>query len=182
MKSQYEILRNESICDQKNKHSCFISDYKYCIECNIFTCKTCFSYFHLQEHGNHFDSCIPSNQLSNICLRHNKEIQNYCKDCEKNICKECEKEFHKRHGKIEIEKTRVKDAQAEINKNKRKLFLMKQFYDMVCNASINSNETIYKKNVVNIAQCITKTKNRNKFDEDLAIYRIKQIKERNKWK
>ena len=53
---------------------------------------------------------------------------------------------------------------------------MKEFYDMVRSAA-ESDENIYKKNLKNVADCINEENNRNKYETDLAIYKIKQIKQ-----
>ena len=53
---------------------------------------------------------------------------------------------------------------------------MKQFYDMIkLSYESNQNNEAYKNNLVKVAKCINSEKERNKYDVDLAIYRIGQI-------
>ena len=60
---------------------------------------------------------------------------------------------------------------------------MKQFYDMIkLSYESNQNNGAYKNNLVKVAKCIKNEKGRNKYDIDLAIYRIEQIKKYKCWK
>ena len=147
---------------------------KYCVNCNIFICSLC-SNQHLYK--NH--TSIPKNYLGSICLIHCKETSFYCKDCEKSVCKECLDKFHKNHMKSEINPKFVKKAKKEINWKNKQLSKLIEFYRMIRLASENEpGNHYYTKNIINVGRLIEIEERRNKYDKDLAIYRIKQLMNR----
>ena len=99
-----------------------------------------------------------------------------CDDCQKNCCPKWFKDYHKWHKEGNINKTKINKARKIIEEKDEKLLKMKEFYEMVKSAA-ESNENIYKKNLKTVADCIAKENNRNKYETDLAIYKIKQEKQ-----
>ena len=126
-----------------------------------------------QEIHHHVDI----NEMSIICPLHGLKTDIPCLDCEKNCCKECFDKYHKWHNKRDINSKEINDARIKIIIKDDKLFSMKQFYDMIkLSYESNQNNGAYKNNLVKVAKCIKNEKGRNKYDIDLAIYRIEQIK------
>ena len=170
LKENYEV--NKCLCAyNSNEHT---DENKYCINCNIFICSLC-SIQHL--YNNH--TSIPKNYLGSICLIHCKETSFYCKDCEKSVCKECLDKFHKSHMKSEINRKFVKKAKKEINWKNKQLSKLIEFYRMIRLASEDEpGNHYYIKNIINVGRLIELEERRNKYDKDLAIYRIKQLMNR----
>ena len=79
--------------------------------------------------------------------------------------------------KEKINNSNVLDAKKKVLQKIQKLNQMKKFYEMV-NFSYESNHhnSIYKRNVINVAKSIKTEKNLDKYDIDLAFYGIEQLK------
>ena len=177
---------------------------KYCLECHKFLCEDCLSKEktkaeiiakeistnelnsccncfccsqnsteNKQEKGIHY--LVEVNNISVICPKHGLKTNIPCDDCQKNCCPKCFKDYHKWHKEGNINKTKINKARKIIEEKDEKLLKMKEFYEMVKSAA-ESNENIYKKNLKTVADCIEKENNRNKYETDLAIYKIKQEK------
>lgn len=117
-------------------------------------------------------------EISSTCPIHGLKNNKCCFDCEKNVCEKCEEISHKKHLKgNEKYKERIEDARTVILQKDKKLSKMMEFYDMIKSSyESNPDNYIYKKNLIKIAECIKREKERNTSDSDLAIYRIDQIK------
>ena len=113
-----------------------------------------------------------------MCTIHNKMTDKCCRECRMNVCSTCFDLYHNRHIKGNNYSSKdILEARAEVLKKAKNLNLMKKFYEMILSAYESNNEnTIYQKNVVNVANCIEKEKNRDKFERDLAIYKIMKSK------
>ena len=178
----------------------------YCLKCGRFLCDMCLKKDKIKETenkekiaGNKSDNqnclCLQRltqekqkenqeihyhvdiNDMSVLCPLHGLKTDIPCLDCEKNCCKECFDKYHKWHTKRDLSYQEINDARKKIIEKDDKLFLMKQFYDMIkLSYESNRNNEAYKNNLVKVAKCINSEKERNKYDVDLAIYRIGQIK------
>ena len=158
----------------------FFEEIKYKAKKHIDSCRLntdgTYEYLHYYSDLNSFIR-IPLNKLGNTCLIHNKEISIYCTYCESMVCNECFEQLHKKHIKSEINGQKIKRAKNEIIRNNIKLSKLKEFYELIrLTFESNPNNNIYKKNIINISKSIEREKRRNKYDKDLAIYRIEQIK------
>ena len=188
-------------CPENNKKP----GKKYCLKCGRFLCDMCLKKDKIKETenkekiaGNKSDNqnclCLQRltqekqkekqeihhhvdiNDMSVICPLHGLKTDIPCLDCEKNCCKECFDKYHKWHTKRDLSYQEINDARQKIIDKDDKLFLMKQFYDMIkLSYESNQNNEAYKNNLVKVAKCINSEKERNKYDVDLAIYRIGQI-------
>ena len=176
---------------------------KYCLNCQCFLCDTCSNEI---DRGNIaktvskkdsnlccsscFCPCsstenkndtkihyhVKDEEMNVICPSHGLVTSIPCDDCQKNCCPKCFDKKHKWHKKGNLSYSDINKARDKIIKKDEKLLKMKEFYDMVRSAA-ESDENIYKKNLKNVADCINEENNRNKYETDLAIYKIKQIKQ-----
>ena len=81
--------------------------------------------------------------------------------------------------KLEINRKFVKKAKKEINWKNKQLSKLIEFYRMIRLASENEpGNHYYIKNIINVGRLIELEERRNKYDKDLAIYRIKQLMNR----
>ena len=119
---------------------------------------------------------VKDEEMNVICPSHGLVTSIPCDDCQKNCCPKCFDKKHKWHKKGNLSYSDINEARDKIIKKDEKLLKMKEFYDMVRSAA-ESDENIYKKNLKNVADCINEENNRNKYETDLAIYKIKQIKQ-----
>jgi len=178
---------------------------KYCLECHKFLCQQCVMNEKINKEiiakeisTNELNSCcnclccskssqenkkeegihylVDADNISVICHLHGLKTNIPCDDCQKNCCPKCFRDYHKWHKEGNINNTKIKEARDIIIKKDEKLLKMKEFYEMVKSAAEN-NENIYKKNLKTVADCIAKENNRNKYETDLAIYKIKQEKQ-----
>ena len=93
------------------------------------------------------------------------------------MCEECFDKFHNFHKKEDIEESKIKKAKKEINEKNQKLTKLKEFYEMIRLAYESDKENpIYRKNIINVGNSAKIEKGRNKYDKDLAIYKLEQIK------
>ena len=150
-KTQF-LLSNENMglnyCGECEK---LMKTFYYCIKCKKYFCSNCLNY----NHATHLDLVLPLNICNNICLIHKNKIIKYCLDCQKNICEICENKYHLNHMKEKINNSNVLDAKKKVLQKIQKLNQMKKFYEMV-NFSYESNHhnSIYKRNVINVAKSI----------------------------
>ena len=122
---------------------------------------------------------IKQNELSITCPNHGLKTNQYCEECEKYVCEKCSEKYHCRHyiKNLSAIKKKVEEAKKIIKENDKKLEQMKNFYEMVKNSyETNINNNIYKKNIVNVAECIEKEKKRDNYDIDLALYKLRKMK------
>ena len=196
-----EIDKTCGNCPENNKKP----GEMYCLKCGRFLCDMCLKDDKIKETkniekiaGNKSDNqnclCLQRltqekqkenqeihyhvdiNDMSVLCPLHGLKTDIPCLDCEKNCCKECFDKYHKWHTKRDINSKEINDARIKIIIKDDKLFSMKQFYDMIkLSYESNQNNEAYKNNLVKVAKCINSEKERNKYDVDLAIYRIGQI-------
>lgn len=121
---------------------------------------------------------IKQNELSTTCPNHGLKTNQYCEECEKFVCEKCSEKYHCRHAikNLSAIKKEVEEAKKTIRENDEKLKIMKNFYEMVKNSyETNTNNNIYKKNIVNVAECIENEKKRDNYDIDLALYKLRQM-------
>ena len=192
---------NENNKEEKDINNC----KKYCLECHKFLCQQCVRNEKINKEiiakeisTNELNSCcncfccsqssqekkkeegihyiVDADNISVICPQHGLKTNIPCDDCQKNCCPKCFKDYHKWHKEGNINKTKINKARKIIEEKDKKLLKMKEFYEMVKSAA-ESNENIYKKNLKTVADCIAKENNRNKYETDLAIYKIKQEKQ-----
>ena len=81
------------VCKENNKSETYKNEFYRCLYCGINLCPLCKS----NHDKNH--NIINYENRNYICDSHNKNYDNYCKDCNKNICMNCLKE-HKNHNSI----------------------------------------------------------------------------------
>ena len=166
--SEVNIITDNEINEDK---------YRYCTRDKKFYCDRCFILNHSpNEKNDHSDYKVK--ELSSMCTIHNKMTDKCCRECRMNVCSICFDLYHNRHIKGNHNSSKdILEARAEVLKKAKNLNLMKKFYEMILSAYESNNEnTIYQKNVVNVANCIEKEKNRDKFERDLAIYKIMKSK------
>ena len=173
----FNLIKNKQ---EKNKCFCHPNSINalatiYCIQCNNYLCSECLLSYNHPEY--HINSCIRINELGNTCLTHEKKTSIFCESCEKTVCEECFDKFHNFHKKEDIEESKIKKAKKEINEKNQKLTKLKEFYEMIRLAYESDKENpIYRKNIINVGNSAKKEKGRNKYDEDLAVYKLEQIK------
>ena len=121
---------------------------------------------------------VKKDEITSTCSTHGLKTKECCQECQKYVCKICESEYHKRHNiNNPISAEKMKDAKEKIIKKGHKLLSMIKFYRMVKLAYENApTNSIYQKNIVNVAASIKREQERDKNDIDLAIYRLNQIK------
>ena len=166
-----QCVRNEII--DKEIIAKEISTNELNSSCNCFCCSQS-SQEKKKEGGIHY--LVDADNISVICPQHGLKTNIPCDDCQKNCCPKCFKNYHKWHKEGNINNTKINEARNIIIEKDKKLLKMKEFYEMVKSAA-ESNENIYKKNLKTVADCIAKENNRNKYETDLAIYKIKQEKQ-----
>lgn len=160
-------------CKNKHKNKKIISNEELNSIWNSCLCLQCSSE---EEEKNLIHYIVKINEMSTICHLHGLKTDIPCLDCQKNCCQKCFDKYHKWHRKRNITDKKINDARKKIIDKDDKLLKMKQFYEMVkLAAESNPNNNIYKKNLIKVAKCIEKEKNREKYDADLAIYRLEQI-------
>ena len=172
----HKFLCDQCVTNEKNDKEIItkeISTNELNSCCNCFCCSQN-STENKQEKGIHY--LVEVNNISVICPKHGLKTNIPCDDCQKNCCPKCFKDYHKWHKEGNINKTKINKARKIIEEKDEKLLKMKEFYEMVKSAA-ESNENIYKKNLKTVADCIAKENNRNKYETDLAIYKIKQEKQ-----
>ncbi len=184
--NNYHFLKLQDFCNliknnqEKKKCFCHPNSIKAvstidCIQCNNYLCSECLLSYNHPEY--HINSCIRINELGNTCLTHEKKTSISCESCQKTVCEECFDKFHNFHKKEDIEESKIKKAKKEINEKNQKLTKLKEFYEMIRLAYESDKENpIYRKNIINVGNSAKKEKGRNKFDKDLAIYKLEQIK------
>lgn len=167
-----DYIRHLEIGNKKCYKCLNSTELFFCSYCKKYICERC-RYLHM-KHRSYFRRL---DKLGNMCTIHDKKLISYCQDCEKNICEECEYKFHKSHQKEEIIKSNVVDAAYLIKKDINIKRSMNEFYEMIKAAyESNPDNNIYKQNVFNVAKSIEKENQRDEFEEDLAIYKIEQLK------
>lgn len=121
---------------------------------------------------------VKKTEITSNCSTHGLKTKECCHECQKFVCKECKTDFHKRHNINDlISAEKMKEAKEKIIKKGHKLLNMIKFYKMVKTAyEKKADDITYQKNLINVAESIKREKNRDKYDIDLAIYRLKQIK------
>ena len=63
-----------------------------CPSCEIFYCKECYANHLITEKKDHL-----KDYLSVFCLKHNSEVNNYCRKCKKKVCMTCINTQHSEH-------------------------------------------------------------------------------------
>ena len=162
---------NKNVNDEMDKDK---NKYIYCTYDKKFYCGECKLTRHLahDQKYRHYDV----KELSSMCIYHNKKADICCKECRINVCSVCYDMYHKRHkkGNNNSSKDIFEARQVTLEKAKN-LNLMKQFYQLMVSAyESNSDNTIYQQNLANVAECIEKEKKRDKYERELAIYKIEQ--------
>ena len=176
LKEYFEKIKDFKIRKCQNLHYNEEKEAEfYCCQTNQFFCQNCYNIL-IRTNFNK-SNFINIKDLPYFCLRHNKKLTIYCSDCEKNLCEICYKEFHDSHDKAKIEKNEITKARNIIKEKMINLQKMKEFYEMIKSAyECHMNNNIYKKNLINVGQSVIKEEMRDEYDNDLAFYKIKQLK------
>jgi hypothetical protein len=179
LKEYFEKIKDIKIRKCQNLHYNEEKEAEfYCCQTNQFFCQNCYNIL-IRTNFNK-SNFINIKDLPYFCLRHNKKLTIYCSECEKNICEICCKQFHKFHNlhdKSKIEKNEITKARNIIKEKMINLQKMKEFYEMIKSAyECHMNNNIYKKNLINVGQSVIKEEMRDEYDDDLAFYKIKQLK------
>ena len=182
LKEYFEKIKDIKIRKCQNLHYNEEKEAEfYCCQTNQFFCQNCYNIL-IRTNFNK-SNFINIKDLPYFCLRHNKKLTIYCSECEKNICEICCKEFHKfhkfhdSHDKAKIEKNEITKARNIIKEKMINLQKMKEFYEMIKSAyECHMNNNIYKKNLINVGQSVIKEEMRDEYDNDIAFYKIKQLK------
>jgi len=139
---------------------------QYCTICRKTICVECAENKDLEHKIN--NNFIPINEKKNLCKKHLKKAEKYCKDCEEIICDDDE-EYHSEHSVIDTE-----DMQKEANKYRVKiadkivnLLHLLKLYQLV-------NKYGNKDAKKNFEEIINKENKRNDNDVDLAIYYLEK--------
>ena len=120
---------------------------------------------------------IKQEEFGTMCQKHGLKTDECCRECEKNVCKKCFDEYHKRHNNKNIDGKEIENAKKKIVEKYKSLKKMKEFYELVQSSyEKNTKNNIYKKNVVNVAKCIKNEENRDNYDIDLALYKLRKKK------
>ena len=183
---------NSNKCSKKSEYYCFDCHHSLCGECRLddinsditlteessiicgdSVCIKCGTKNITQKHR-----LFHLSEVTSKCNCHGEDTDLYCLECDKNICKKCSYTNHKSHIiKNKINEEAILKAKNTIFQKDLTLLKMKEFYNMVLELyKSDPNNPIYKQNLINVAKSIKKEDSRNKFDKELAIYRLQQMK------
>ena len=165
--SNYFYLNN--ICQRCNRKPTGIkTKMKYCLQCKKPICMKCYPYLEMEHNEKGF--LINISEKNNICSEHPYEkAETYCLDCEEIIC-----ESDKNHPLHNIINTKNMQNEAIkyrkiIKEKNKKLFSFLRFYRIVLSSG-------NKEAIEQLEEAIKKEKNKNEYETDLAIYYLKQNK------